>query len=264
MRRRRHRIGESPEGGPDLAELAAALQAPDGTLVICALSAASNVTGIVADVPAITRLVKQSGAKCCGTTPAARRTCPSRCRPPPMRGSTPSFSPHKFIGGPGASGVLIVRRDAVTETTPAWPGGGTVKFVSPAGHDYSGSLESREEAGTPNVVGDIRAALVLLVKEALGDDFMRQRNAHFVRRALGAWKDAAQLELLGSLTADRLPVFSFRVRNGRGWFCAPAIGHAHAERPIRHPGPGGCCAGLCPSPAGHRRSAVAAHAAGHS
>ena len=63
MRRRRHRIGESPEGGPDLAELAAALQAPDGTLVICALSAASNVTGIVADVPAITRLVKQSGAK---------------------------------------------------------------------------------------------------------------------------------------------------------------------------------------------------------
>ena len=56
------------------------------------------------------------------------------------------FSPHKFIGGPGASGVLIVRRDAVTETTPAWPGGGTVKFVSPAGHDYSGSLESREEA----------------------------------------------------------------------------------------------------------------------
>ena len=57
-------------------------------------------------------------------------------------------------------------------------------------------------------MGDIRAALVLLVKEALGADFMRQRNAHFVRRALGAWKDAAQLELLGSLTANRLPVFS--------------------------------------------------------
>ena len=39
-----------------------------------------------------------------------------------------------------------------------------------------------------------------------------------MRRALGAWKDAAQLELLGSLTANRLPVFSFRVRNGRGGF----------------------------------------------
>lgn len=212
-------LGESPEGGPDLAELAAALQAPDGTLVICALSAASNVTGIVADVPAITRLVKQSGAKMLWDYAGGAPYLSIQMSPAAdAQIDAIVFSPHKFIGGPGASGVLIVRRDAVTETTPAWPGGGTVKFVSPAGHDYSGSLESREEAGTPNVVGDIRAALVLLVKEALGADFMRQRNAHFVRRALGAWKDAAQLELLGSLTADRLPVFSFRVRNGRGGF----------------------------------------------
>ena len=161
--------------------------------------------------------------------------------------------------------VLIVRRDAVTETTPAWPGGGTVKFVSPAGHDYSGSLESREEAGTPNVVGDIRAALVLLVKEALGDDFMRQRNAHFVRRALGAWKDAAQLELLGSLTADRLPVFSFRVRNGRGGFVhQQLVTRMLSDRFGIQAGRLRLRRALCPSPAGHRRSAVAAHAAGHS
>ena len=66
-------------------------------------------------------------------------------------------------------------------------------------------------------MGDIRAALVLLVKEALGDDFMRQQRA--LRAAgVGRLENAAQLELLGSLTADRLPVFSFRVRNGRGGF----------------------------------------------
>jgi selenocysteine lyase/cysteine desulfurase len=114
--------------------------------------------------------------------------------------------------------VLIVRRDAVLDTTPTWPGGGTVKFVSPVGHDYSGSLESREEAGTPNVVGDIRAALVVLVKEALGAAFMQERHAHFVQRALAAWKGAERLELLGSLTANRLPIFSFRVRDGKGGF----------------------------------------------
>ena len=147
MRRRRHRIGESPEGGPDLAELAAALQAPDGTLVICALSAASNVTGIVADVPAITRLVKQSGAKMLWDYAGGAPYLSIQMSPAAdAQIDAIVFSPHKFIGGPGASGVLIVRRDAVTETTPAWPGGGTVKFVSPAGHDYSGSLESREEA----------------------------------------------------------------------------------------------------------------------
>lgn len=64
-------------------------------------------------------------------------------------------SPHKFIGGPGVSGILILRRDAVSSTGPSWPGGGTVKYVSPQAHDYSDSLEAREEAGTPNVVGDI-------------------------------------------------------------------------------------------------------------
>lgn len=212
-------LDESPEGGPDRVQLAAALQTADDTLVICALSAASNVTGIVADVPGITRLVKQSGAKMLWDYAGGAPYLPIQMSPAadaPIDAIV--FSPHKFIGGPGASGVLIVRRDAVLDTTPTWPGGGTVKFVSPAGHDYSGSLESREEAGTPNVVGDIRAALALLVKEALGADFMRQRNAHFVQRALAAWKGAGRLELLGSLSANRLPIFSFRVRDGKGGF----------------------------------------------
>jgi len=212
-------VAESPEGGPDLAQLDAALANAGDALVICALSAASNVTGIVADVAGITRRVKAAGAKMLWDYAGGAPYLPVHMSPAvDARIDAIVFSPHKFIGGPGASGVLIVRRDAVLDTKPTWPGGGTVKFVSPAGHDYSGSLESREEAGTPNVVGDIRAALALLVKEALGADFMRERNAQFVQRALARWKDAPQLELLGSLTANRLPIFSFRVRNGKGGF----------------------------------------------
>lgn len=212
-------VAEAAQGGPDLAALDAALNAPAGTLLICALSAASNVTGIVADVAGITRRVKQAGAKMLWDYAGGAPYLPVRMSPAPdAHIDAIVFSPHKFIGGPGASGVLIVRRDAVIDTTPTWPGGGTVKFVSPEGHDYSASLESREEAGTPNVVGDIRAALVLLVKEALGADFMRERNAHFVQRALAAWQGAEPLELLGSLTAERLPIFSFRVRDGKGGY----------------------------------------------
>ncbi len=216
-------VPEAEQGGPDLAALDAALQAPEGTLVVCALSAASNVTGIVANVAGITRRVKQAGAKMLWDYAGGAPYLPIHMTPAPDASiDAIVFSPHKFIGGPGASGVLIVRRDAVLDTTPTWPGGGTVKFVSPEGHDYSASLESREEAGTPNVVGDIRAALVLLVKDALGADFMRQRNAHFVQRALAAWKGAKQLELLGSLSAERLPIFSFRVSDGKG-------GHVHQQ-----------------------------------
>ena len=32
------------------------------------------------------------------------------------------FSPHKFVGGPGAAGVLVVKRHLLTRTTPAVPG----------------------------------------------------------------------------------------------------------------------------------------------
>ncbi len=216
-------LAESPRGGPDLAELDAALRAPDDTLVICALSAASNVTGIVADVEAITRRVKRAGARMVWDYAGGAPYLDMRMTPAADAAiDAIVFSPHKFIGGPGASGILIVRRDAVAVATPTFPGGGTVKFVSPGGHDYSASLEAREEAGTPNVVGDIRAALVLLVKEALGADLMARRNAAFVQRVLARWQDDPRLELLGSLSAPRLPIFSFRVRNGQG-------GHVHQQ-----------------------------------
>lgn len=210
-------LPESACGGPDLDALDAALQTSDDTLVICALSAASNVTGIVADVPTITRRVKQTGAKMLWDYAGGAPYLPVHMTPAadaPIDAIV--FSPHKFLGGPGASGILIVRRDAVVTTTPTWAGGGTVKFVSPNGHDYSDSLESREEAGTPNVIGDIRAALALLVKDAIGDTYFKRRQAALVQRAMQKWQDAPQLELLGSLTAERLPIFSFRVRNAQG------------------------------------------------
>ena len=212
-------LAESPQGGPDLDELTTALEVSGDTLVICALSAASNVTGIIADVPAITRQVKKAGAKMLWDYAGGAPYLPVHMSPAPdAQIDAIVFSPHKFIGGPGASGVLIVRRDAVLHTTPTWPGGGTVKFVSPAGHDYSDSLESREEAGTPNVIGDIRAALALLVKDAIGAAFLHERQAELVQRAFAKLKNVPQIELLGSLTPARLPILSFRVRNGRGGY----------------------------------------------
>jgi selenocysteine lyase/cysteine desulfurase len=210
-------LPDCEQGGPDRAALAAALAAPADTLVICAFSAASNVTGIVADVAGLTRQVKQAGAKMVWDYAGGAPYLPIHMSPAadaPIDALV--FSPHKFIGGPGASGVLIVRRDAVTTAKPTWAGGGTVKFVSPAGHDYSDSLESREEAGTPNVIGDIRAALALLVKEAIGEAFFKDRQAALVQRALAKWSGVPNLELLGSLTAERLPIFSFRIRHPNG------------------------------------------------
>lgn len=212
-------IAESPSGGPDLSLLTDALKHGNADLVVCTLSAASNITGITSNVAAITAMVKAAGAKMIWDYAGAGPYVPISMSPAAdAEIDAIVVSPHKFIGGPGASGIMILRRDGLSTKKPTWPGGGTVKFVSPQTHDYSDSLESREEAGTPNVVGDIRAALAFIVKDAIGTDAMTMRNRELARRALQAWKDVPQLELLGLHTADRLPIFSFRVRNGKGGY----------------------------------------------
>ncbi|MGH6761662.1 MAG: aminotransferase class V-fold PLP-dependent enzyme [Phyllobacterium sp.] len=213
-------IPESANGGPDLAALETALQeAANADCVICAFSAASNVTGIITDVATVTRMAKNAGARMIWDYAGAGPYLPITMAPAvDVEIDAIIVSPHKFIGGPGASGILIVRHDAVLTAKPSWPGGGTVKFVSPRGHDYSDSLESREEAGTPNVVGDIRAALTFLVKEAIGDKIMAERNSALASRAMAAWKQDENIELLGSLDAARLPIFSFRIKDGNGGY----------------------------------------------
>lgn len=212
-------IGEAASGGPDLAQLDAALAGAAGRLVVCALSAASNVTGIVSDVAGITRRVKAAGAKIVWDYAGGGPYLPIAMEPAEgVEIDAIVVSPHKFIGGPAASGLLIVRLDAVNTAKPTWPGGGTVKFVSPAGHDYSDSLEVREESGTPNVIGDIRAALAFLVKDAIGQDTMATRNTAFRARAHVAWSKVENIELLGNGEAESLPIFSFRVKDGKGGY----------------------------------------------
>ncbi|MGV3549421.1 aminotransferase class V-fold PLP-dependent enzyme [Rhizobium sp.] len=212
-------IAEQASGGPDLVQLASALKSDAGDLTICSFSAASNITGIISDVPAITAMVKAAGAKMIWDYAGAGPYMPISMSPAVgAEIDAIVVSPHKFIGGPGASGLLILRRDALATTRPSWPGGGTVKFVSPQTHDYADSVESREEAGTPNVVGDIRAALAFAVKDAIGAGTMAVRNRQFAERAFSAWQDLPQLELLGLREPARLPIFSFRVKNGKGGY----------------------------------------------
>lgn len=212
-------IPEARTGGPDTIALQEALRDGGPNLVICAFSAASNVTGIVTDVAAITKQAKLAGAKIIWDYAGGGPYLPiSMSLADNIEIDAIVVSPHKFIGGPGSSGILIIRRDAVETTKPSWPGGGTVKFVSPTSHDYSDHLEVREEAGTPNVVGDIRSALAFLVKDAIGINVIRARNAELTSTAYAAWKNIPNLELLGLPLEDRLPIFSFRIRNREGNF----------------------------------------------
>lgn len=213
-------LPEAPQGGPDRKALEAALRDAPGR-VICAFSAASNITGIITDVAEVTRQVKAAGAVMIWDYAGAGPYLPMSMTPAPDAPiDAIVVSPHKFVGGPAASGVLILRRDAVRRQTPTWPGGGTVRFVSPKGHDYSPDIEAREEAGTPNVIGDIRAALAFLVKEAIvaaAGDHVTHRRA-VMARAEARLRHHPRIVLLGPALPDRLPILSFRLRDGQGGF----------------------------------------------
>ena len=211
-------LPEAPAGGPDPVALDIALRTAPSR-VICAFSAASNITGIVADVEGLTRQVKAAGALMVWDYAGGGPYLPIHMTPAPDAPIDAIVtSPHKFTGGPAASGVMILRRDAVRSSTPTWPGGGTVRFVAPDSHDYSQALEAREEAGTPDVIGDIRAGLAFSVKEVMGTDAMAARNRDLVARAEARLRHHPRIDLLGPDLPDRLPILSFRLSDGRGGY----------------------------------------------
>jgi selenocysteine lyase/cysteine desulfurase len=247
-------IPEGASGGPDLAALEAALAEHAGAeLSIGAFSAASNVTGILADADAVTRLLKRHGALAVWDYAGGAPYLAMAMGEGETAKDAIVFSPHKFPGGPGASGILAIREGVVRVSRPTAPGGGSVTFVSPWDHAYAGSLAAREEAGTPNVVGDIRAALVLLVKQALGQDFIDRRDAELRERALAAWRGNPRLELLGRLDVPRLPIFSFRVRDGAGGYVHHQLFTRLLSDLFGIQARGGCA---CAGPYAHRLLAI--------
>ncbi len=210
-------IPEAPEGGVDLVVLERMLvDHAAADMIIGSFSAASNVTGIITDPDPITRLLKAHGAVSVWDYAGGGPYLPMDMGPEDARKDAIVVSPHKFPGGPGASGVLIVNQNAVKRTCPSWPGGGTVSFVSPWRHDYSEDLATREEAGTPNVIGDIRSALAFIIKDVVGTDEIARLEAKYNHMALLGWSDNPNLTLLGTDNPHRLPIYSFLVRDNSG------------------------------------------------
>lgn len=244
-------IPEAPEGGPCLQRLAEVLMAHRGSdLIIGSFSAASNVTGIVTDTDAVTRLLKSHGALAVWDYAGGGPYVPiDIAAGTDAQKDAIVVSPHKFPGGPGASGVMIVNRGAVVAERPSWPGGGTVTYVSSQAHDYADSLEAREEAGTPNIIGDIRAALAFIVKDVIGTDEIAARETRYAAMGVAGWEGNAQIQLLGPQGGHRLPIFSFLMRDGRGQVVSPLLITMMLSDVYGVQVRGGCS---CAGPYGHR------------
>ena len=235
-------IGEAAHGGPDLAQLQAALEAAAvRPLRVGAFSAASNVSGALTDVDAVTALLHSHNALAIWDYASAAPHAPVCMNPPAAAAAHASllakdavfFSPHKFPGGPQAAGVLVFKSHlaelyckgaADGRRASVAPGGGSVFFVSRDAHVYARAEEAREEAGTPPIIGAVRVALCMQLQQAVGWRAISQADERLLHRMAAAWGSHPNIALLGhgaragasagAVAAGRLPIVSFAVRCG--------------------------------------------------
>jgi selenocysteine lyase/cysteine desulfurase len=202
-------IGLAGDGGMDMAELAAHLADPvhAGRRKIGAFSAASNVTGVKTDVSALARLLHGHGAilalDCAASAPYAPLDM-SGGGDPLARIDALYCSPHKMIGGPGACGVLVFDTALYrSDLAPTVSGGGTVRYVTPGGHDFLDDIEARERAGTPGLPQIRRAALAFDLLDQVGWDQIEQAEHAHLDAALNAWAQTPGITLYGPSDAQR-------------------------------------------------------------
>jgi selenocysteine lyase/cysteine desulfurase len=247
-------IPEDRDGHIDTARLEAELvRFADRPLKIGSFSAASNVTGIITDTHGISELLHRHGALSFWDFAAAAPYVRIEMNAPPGRPHAYKdalfLSPHKFVGGPGTPGVLVVRRDLLRNRVPTVPGGGTVDYVNPFEHHYLSDPAHREEGGTPAIVESIRAGLVFGLKQAVGTDVIHAHEQHFLRRAVQEWQQNPNLQILGNVDAERLSILSFVVRRPGGRYLHHNFVVAVLNDLFGIQSRGGCS---CAGPYGHR------------
>jgi selenocysteine lyase/cysteine desulfurase len=187
----------------------------DRPLKIGSFSAASNVTGLKTDVDEVAALLHQYDALSFWDYAAAAPYVSIDMNPLNSACSKDAvfLSPHKFVGGPGTPGVLIVKNQLLKNLVPASPGGGTVLYVTPVDHQFIADHERREEGGTPAIVESVRAGLVFKLQQAVGTDLIESLEASFKERALAQWKLNKNIEVLGDSSQEGLSIFSLRIKH---------------------------------------------------
>jgi len=124
------------------------------------------------------------------------------------------FSPHKFLGGPGSSGVLIFNKSLYKNKVPDHPGGGTVTWTNPWGeHNFFNNIEVREDGGTPGFLQCIRTALAIKVKDAMGTANIAKREQELTDFVMAELSKNQQVKMLEPRATNRLAIVSFYITN---------------------------------------------------
>ncbi len=186
------------------------------TLKIASVTACSNVTGIQPDYFKIAKVMHQNKGVCFVDFACSAPYVKVDMHPEDKEAYLDAifFSPHKFLGGPGTSGVLIFNKDLYHNMVPDNPGGGTVNWTNPWGeHSYLYDIELREDGGTPGFLQTVRIALAIQLKDEMGVENIHNREEEINKNVFKKLKSIDNLVLLAQQHEDRLGVFSFYIND---------------------------------------------------
>lgn len=184
-------------------------------LKIGSFSACSNVTGIETPYRELAAAMHRHGGLCFVDFAASAPYTEIDMHPDSPLESLDAvfFSPHKFLGGPGTSGILVFNADLYRRLRPDEPGGGTVSWVSPwYGPSYFIGIEAREDGGTPGFLQRIKTALCLKLKEEMTTDRIRRFERALCCRLLDGLRSIPDIRVLEEGASSRLGIVSFTVR----------------------------------------------------
>ena len=204
-------------GEVDVIQLSSLLnEYKDRPLKIGSFTACSNVTGIQTPYHQLAKVMHQHGGICFVDFAASAPYVNINMHPddPMEKLDAIFFSPHKFLGGPGTSGVMVFDSRLYTNKVPDHPGGGTVIWTNPwGGHQYYHDIEIREDGGTPGILQAIRTALCLNLKEQMGVENILKREKELLSLLLEPLENIPTVHILDGHIKNRLGIVSFYLEN---------------------------------------------------
>jgi selenocysteine lyase/cysteine desulfurase len=188
----------------------------DRAYKIASITSCSNVTGIRTPYHQAAKLMHQNNGVCFVDFACSGPYVKIDMHPEDSESYLDAifFSPHKFLGGPGTSGVLVFNKKLYNNMVPDCPGGGTVSWTNPWGeHQYIDDIEDREDGGTPGFLQVIKTALAIQLKEQMGIENILQREHEIVEYVFESLGGISSIKILASQHHDRLGVISFFVED---------------------------------------------------
>ncbi|HKX85749.1 MAG TPA: aminotransferase class V-fold PLP-dependent enzyme [Flavobacterium sp.] len=189
-------------------------QYQDRSFKIASITSCSNVTGIKTPYHEVAKFMHQNGGVCFVDFACSGPYVDINMHPDDEEAYLDAifFSPHKFLGGPGTSGVLVFNKNLYKNNVPDCPGGGTVSWTNPWGeHKYIDNIEDREDGGTPGFLQVIKTALAIQLKEKMGVKNILDREHEIVDYVFSELSQEQNINILAGQHKQRLGVISFYI-----------------------------------------------------